>query len=78
MHIRFGESVSEVCSENDRGKRRMGLSTNDHAIRDMVLQVPCQGSIEVGSTGLCVGLYRYLNYNPCLDRGFWRIFAEIN
>lgn len=51
MRIRFGESVSEACSENDRGKRRMGLSTNDHAIRDMVLQVPCQGSIEVGNTG---------------------------
>lgn len=50
VRIRFGESVSEACSQNNGGRRRKGFSTNDHAIRDMVIQVPCDGQIEVGST----------------------------
>lgn len=51
VRIRFGESVSEACSQNDGGKRRKGYSTNDHAMRDMVMQVPSDGQIEIGSTG---------------------------
>lgn len=51
VRIRFGESVSEACSQNDGGKRRKGYSTNDHAMRDMVIQVPSDGQIEIGSTG---------------------------
>lgn len=51
VRIRFGESVSEVCSQHDGGKRRKGYSTNDHAMRDMVLQIPSDGQIEIGNTG---------------------------
>ena len=51
VRIRFGESVSEACSQNDGGKRRMGYSTNDHAMRDMIIDIPCDGQIEIGSTG---------------------------
>ena len=51
MRIRFGESVSEACSQHDGGKRRKGYSTNDHAMRDMVLQIPSDGQIEIGNTG---------------------------
>lgn len=51
VRIRFGESVSEACSEHDGGKRRKGYSTNDHAMRDVLVQVPSDGQIEVGNTG---------------------------
>lgn len=51
IRIRFGESVSEACSQNDGGKRRKGYSTNDHAMRDMIMQIPSDGQIEIGSTG---------------------------
>lgn len=51
VRIRFGESVSEACSPHNGGKRRWGYSTNDHAMRDMVLSVPSDGQIEIGSTG---------------------------
>ena len=47
LRIRFGESVSETLSSvgGDRN------ATNDHAMRDLVLEVPSFGSIEIGNTG---------------------------
>lgn len=51
LRIRFGESVSEACSDHNHGKRRKGYSTNDHAMRDMLLRVPSDGQIEIGNTG---------------------------
>lgn len=51
LRVRFGESVSETCSEHNNGKRRKGFTTNDHAMRDMILTVPSDGQIEIGNTG---------------------------
>ena len=51
LRIRFGESVSEACSEHNHGIRRKGYSTNDHAMRDMLLRVPSDGQVEIGNTG---------------------------
>ena len=47
VRIRFGESVSETCSEVD-GE---GGATNDHAIRDFVTELPWLGAREFGTTG---------------------------
>ncbi len=46
VRIRFGESVSETMSE-------VGIdgATNDHAIRDFIVQLPWLGRLEVGNTG---------------------------
>lgn len=47
LRLRFGESVSEAMSE-------MGgesTATNEHSLRDFVIEVPWLGSIEVGETG---------------------------
>ncbi len=47
LRVRFGESVSEAMSE-------MGgesTATNEHSLRDFVVEVPWLGSIEVGETG---------------------------
>jgi len=63
LRIRFGESVSETCSELNTAKSvaetgsradanlKANTATNDHAVRDMVLTVPFYGQIEIGSTG---------------------------
>ncbi len=48
LRLRFGESVSETCSEI--GGENC-TATNDHAMRDFVLEVPSFGSIEIGNTG---------------------------
>ncbi|CAG5072021.1 hypothetical protein DYBT9623_03960 [Dyadobacter sp. CECT 9623] len=47
IRIRFGESVSEAMSDIDtiRG------ATNDHAMRDFVVEVPWLGSMQVGNSG---------------------------
>lgn len=46
FRIRFGESVSEAMSNvGENG------ATNDHAIRDLILDVPQWGSVEFGNTG---------------------------
>lgn len=46
VRVRFGESVSESCSEiGERG------STNDHAIRDGIYLLPKMGALEIGNTG---------------------------
>ena len=46
IRVRFGESVSEVMS--DAGE---STATNDHAIRDLVLDVPWLGKAIIGNTG---------------------------
>lgn len=51
VRIRFGESVSEACSEENSVTVTKGFSTNDHAMRDMILKVPRDGQIELGNTG---------------------------
>lgn len=46
VRIRFGESVAETCSN-------IGVkgATNDHAIRDQMINLPWLGSIKIGDTG---------------------------
>jgi len=46
VRIRFGESVAEAMS--DIGVKG---ATNDHAMRDFVVQLPWLGKIEAGTTG---------------------------
>jgi hypothetical protein len=46
IRVRFGESVSEVMS--DAGK---STATNDHAVRDLFLDVPWLGKSVIGNTG---------------------------
>lgn len=47
IRIRFGESAAETMSETG-GK---ATATNDHAIRDFVIDVPWLGVLEIGNTG---------------------------
>lgn len=47
VRVRFGESVSEAMSDTSGIKN----ATNDHAMRDMIVEVPWLGSLEVGNTG---------------------------
>lgn len=47
LRVRFGESVSEAMSDIAPEKN----ATNDHAIRDMIVEVPWLGKLEVGNTG---------------------------
>lgn len=63
VRLRFGESVSETCSELNTTKSvaetgsvaevnlKANTATNDHAVRDMQLTIPFYGQAEVGSTG---------------------------
>lgn len=63
FRIRFGESVSETCSQLntktslvETGSQAVmdlknNTATNDHAIRDMELTCPYYGQIEIGSSG---------------------------
>ena len=44
--IRFGESIGEVCAE--LGEKN---ATNDHAVRDMVVEIPDLSDMEWGQTG---------------------------
>ena len=46
VRIRFGESVSEAMS--DIGENG---TTNEHSLRDFVVQLPWLGRLEVGNTG---------------------------
>ena len=74
FRVRFGESVSETCSELNTttslvetgSKEVMDLknntATNDHAMRDMELTCPYYGSIEIGSTG-----YRFVRLDLLTD-----------
>jgi hypothetical protein len=47
VRLRFGESVSEAMSSVEPVKN----ATNDHAMRDYVVQLPWLGKLEVGNTG---------------------------
>ena len=47
LRIRFGESVGEAMS--DIGGRTN--ATNEHSLRDFILEVPWLGTVEVGETG---------------------------
>lgn len=47
LRVRFGESVSEAMSDIEPQKN----ATNDHAMRDMIVEVPWLGKLEVGNTG---------------------------
>ena len=52
VRIRFGESVGECCSQTiNNGEPQIGYSTDDHAKRDIIMEIPRDGSIEIGSTG---------------------------
>ncbi|WP_139959668.1 alpha-L-rhamnosidase-related protein [Flavicella sediminum] len=51
LRVRFGESVSETLS--DVGGKN--TATNEHSLRDFIIEVPWLGSVEVGETG-----YRFL------------------
>lgn len=46
VRIRFGESVSEAMSDIDAKG-----ATNDHAMRDFIIDLPWLGKLEVGNTG---------------------------
>ena len=46
LRVRFGESVSETMSNvGENG------ATNEHAMRDMIVQLPWLGKFEIGNTG---------------------------
>jgi alpha-L-rhamnosidase len=47
LRLRFGESVSETMS--DVGGKN--TATNEHSLRDFIIEVPWLGSVEVGETG---------------------------
>lgn len=47
LRLRFGESVGEAMS--DIGGEQN--ATNEHSLRDFIVEVPWLGSIEVGETG---------------------------
>lgn len=47
IRIRLGESVSEAMSDIDT----IHGATNDHAMRDFIVQVPWLGVMEVGNSG---------------------------
>ena len=51
LRLRFGESADEAMS--DIGGET--TATNDHSIRDFIVEVPWLGSVEIGETG-----YRFL------------------
>ena len=51
VRIRFGESVGECNSEIMDAGGRKGYATNSHAMRDMILNLPSEGSFEIGNTG---------------------------
>ena len=47
LRVRFGESASEAMSDIEPVQN----ATNDHAMRDMTVEVPWLGKLEVGNTG---------------------------
>lgn len=51
VRIRFGESVGEANSQTYNSDWLMGFSTDDHAKRDIVMEIPRTGLIEIGNTG---------------------------
>ena len=51
VRIRFGESVGEANSTTYNSDWLMGFSTDDHAKRDIIMEIPRSGLIEIGNTG---------------------------
>jgi hypothetical protein len=51
VRIRFGESAGECNSQTLNSEWKVGFSTDDHAKRDMIMEIPRDGLIEVGNTG---------------------------
>jgi hypothetical protein len=51
IRIRFGESVQECNSSTNNSVWAKGFSTDDHAMRDILLEIPRDGQIEIGNTG---------------------------
>jgi hypothetical protein len=51
VRIRFGESVGEANSTTYNSDWLMGFSTDDHAKRDIIMEIPRTGMIEIGNTG---------------------------
>ncbi|MEN3322133.1 alpha-L-rhamnosidase C-terminal domain-containing protein [Mariniflexile soesokkakense] len=51
VRIRFGESVGEANSQTYNSDWLMGFSTDDHAKRDIIMEIPRTGLIEIGNTG---------------------------
>lgn len=51
VRIRFGESVGESNSQTLNTEWKVGFSTDDHAKRDIIMEIPRTGSIEIGNTG---------------------------
>lgn len=51
VRIRLGESVGECNSETNNSEWKVGFSTDDHAKRDIIMEIPRDGMIETGNTG---------------------------
>lgn len=51
VRIRFGESVGECNSQTNNSEWKVGFSTDDHAMRDITMEIPRDGLIEIGNTG---------------------------
>jgi hypothetical protein len=51
VRIRFGESVGESNSQTNNSEWKVGYSTDDHAMRDITMEIPRDGKIEIGNTG---------------------------
>ena len=51
IRIRFGESIGEANSQTYNADWLMGFSTDDHAKRDIIMEIPRSGLIEIGNTG---------------------------
>ncbi|MCB9330957.1 MAG: alpha-L-rhamnosidase [Lewinellaceae bacterium] len=51
VRIRFGESVGEANSQTYNSNWLMGFSTDDHAKRDIIVEIPRSGIFEIGNTG---------------------------
>ncbi len=61
VRIRFGESVSETMS--DIGEKG---ATNDHAMRDFIVELPWLGSLETGNSGFRFVRIDLVDYNTTL------------
>jgi alpha-L-rhamnosidase len=51
VRIRFGESVGEANCTALNSEWKVGFGTDDHAMRDFIIEIPRDGSIEIGNTG---------------------------
>ncbi len=66
VRVRFGESAMEAMSEIGGEKN----ATNEHSLRDFVIEVPWLGSIEVGETG-----YRFVRLDLVDDNVDMPLYA---